>query len=262
MTLGRNSLRIAGVVLAMVLGGMQFAAAEETVRIGLDPGPYPPFTDKKPDGSRFGFEPDLLAALCEGMKVKCELNEITWDGLIPALNSNKIDMIYNNMTITDERKKQVDFSDPYYSTPVVFVGPQGSDPLQLTPDGLKGKVIGVISGSIFASYANARFEGAAEIKVFPRQDEVTADLLAGRLDLMISDALPMEAFLKTPEGQGYEIKATAPADRLLGSGVGAAFRKGDLLLERMNEVLKSLISSGKYDEIQKKYFTVDVKPRG
>jgi polar amino acid transport system substrate-binding protein len=97
MAAGRKSLRIAGMVLAMVLGGAQLVAAEETVRIGLDPGPYPPFTDKKPDGSRFGFEPDLLAALCEGMKVKCELNEITWDGLIPALNGNKVDMIYKSL---------------------------------------------------------------------------------------------------------------------------------------------------------------------
>jgi polar amino acid transport system substrate-binding protein len=98
--------------------------------------------------------------------------------------------------------------------------------------------------------------------VFPRQDEVTADLMAGRLDLMISDALPMETFLKTSEGQGYEIKATAPADPLLGSGVGAAFRKGDPLREKINAALKSLISSGKYNEIQKKYFTVDMKPKG
>jgi polar amino acid transport system substrate-binding protein len=251
--------QISGGLLAIVLSTAA-VSAQDVVRVGLDPGPFPPFTDKKADGSRFGFEPDLLASFCAGMKVKCQLVEITWDGLISALNNNKIDMIYNNMTITEERKKRVDFSNPYYDTRVVFVGPKGA-PVQPTKESLKGKIIGVISGSVHAAYAQARFGDSAEIKIFPRQDEVTSDLLAGRLDLMISDALAMEEFLKTSEGKPYEIKAEAPKDPLLGGGVGAAFRKGDPLRDKMNAVLSNMVASGEYDKIQKKYFKVDVSPR-
>ncbi|MFL4355853.1 transporter substrate-binding domain-containing protein, partial [Escherichia coli] len=84
--------------------------------IGIEAG-YPPFSFKTPDGKLAGFDVDIGNALCEEMKVKCTWVEQEFDGLIPALKVRKIDAILSSMTITDERKKSVDFTNKYYHTP-------------------------------------------------------------------------------------------------------------------------------------------------
>jgi L-arginine-binding protein/L-ornithine-binding protein len=91
-------------------------ADEKPVRIGIEAG-YPPFSFKTPDGKLAGFDVDIGNALCEEMKVKCTWVEQEFDGLIPALKVRKIDAILSSMTITDERKKSVDFTNKYYHTP-------------------------------------------------------------------------------------------------------------------------------------------------
>ncbi len=248
-------------LLGLCLFGLP-ALAQDAVRLGMDPGPYPPFTSKAADGRRIGFEPELLDAICRAMKANCQIVEITWDGLMSALASSKIDVIYNDMTITEARKARVDFSDPYYDTGVVFAGGR-ADKVEISPAGLKGKILGVTSGTIHEAYARAKFGEVAEIKLYPGLPELNADLVAGRVDVGLADALAMAEFLKTPAGQSLEVKARAPKDPLLGSGVGAAFRKGDDgLRQRFNAALAAVIASGEYQRIRQKFFDVDIQPRG
>lgn len=103
------------------------ASADEAkpIRIGIEAG-YPPFSMKTPDGKLTGFDVDLGDALCEQMKVKCTWVEQEFDGLIPALKVKKIDAILSSMTITDDRKKNVDFTIKYYHTPARFVMKAGT----------------------------------------------------------------------------------------------------------------------------------------
>src|ERR1700712_4239166 len=114
------------------------------VRIGVD-ATYKPFTFKTPDGKLTGFDVDIANALCDEMKAKCTFVESSWEGIIPGLRANKFDAIVSSMSITDERKKAVDFTDKYYATPTYVIAKTGST--DGTPAALKGKRVGVLKAS-------------------------------------------------------------------------------------------------------------------
>ena len=102
---------------------------------------------------------------------------VAWDGIIPALTTKKIDMIMGSMSITDERKKTIDFSDKYYNTPTAIIGAK-DEKFDATPEGLKGKVIGVQVSTVHEAYAKKHFaDSAAEIKDYQTQDEANARTL-------------------------------------------------------------------------------------
>ena len=118
-----NRKLLGGVILGAVLALCSVAAqAQDTVRFGIAAEPYPPFTSKDASGKWVGFEVDLMDAVCAEMKAKCEIVEVAWDGIIPALQANKFDVIWSSMSITDKRKEVIDFTDRYYKTPAVMVG--------------------------------------------------------------------------------------------------------------------------------------------
>ena len=109
----------AGIALSMAAGS---AFAEDTLRLGMTPEPYMPFTQVNAGGEWEGLEADLSRAVCEKMAVKCDINQMAWDGLIPSLKENKVDFIIGAFSITDERRQVVDFSAPYYTEGTSFVG--------------------------------------------------------------------------------------------------------------------------------------------
>ena len=148
------------------------------------------------------------------MNEKCELVEVAWDGIIPALTSKQIDVIWSSMSITDERKQTIDFSNMYYNTPTVIIGAKNGD-TNIAPDHLKGKIIGVQVSTTHEKYAQKYFAAAgAEIKTYSTQDEANNDLAAGRLDYVQADASALDAFLKTEQGSACcELKGTVPDDK-------------------------------------------------
>lgn len=103
---------ITAAALAALAGG---AFAQDSLRIGVE-GAYPPFSFKEADGSLSGFDIEIAEALCAQMQRECELVEQEWDGMIPALKARKFDAIVASMSITEERKRQIDFSEKYYKT--------------------------------------------------------------------------------------------------------------------------------------------------
>jgi polar amino acid transport system substrate-binding protein len=246
----------AAAALAATLGCA--AQAQEPLKVGFGAEPYPPFTEADASGKWQGFEIDLAEALCKQMQVECVPAPIAWDGIIPALTSGQIDMILGSMSITEERKQTIDFSDRYYYTSAAFVGPKGTE-LDITPEGMKGKILGVQSATTHANYAQKAYEGVAEVKYYNTQDEVNADLVAGRIDAMLADQIAMDAFLKSDQGKDMEMKGSPPADPVFGEGVGVGVRKGETeLLEKINAGIKGLLDSGEYDRIAKKYFDFDI----
>jgi polar amino acid transport system substrate-binding protein len=253
---------LAGVTAAMlVVGGVAFAQ-EQTLRVAMDTDPYPPFSFDGPNGKFSGFEVDLLDAYCAEMKVKCEIERIAWDGIIPALQAKKVDMIFNSMSITEERKKAIDFSNSYYYPTAVFVAAKTAD-YAMTPEGLQGKIVGAKAGTIYANYVEQRLVPAGvEAKIYQNQDEVNSELANGRIDVGIDLAMTMENFLKTPGAAELAVKGALPADPLLGGGVGAGVRKGDTeLVAKINGAIDALAKNGQYKQIMQKYFAVDISPR-
>src|SRR5215212_2208487 len=205
---------------AVVLTSALTAQAADTLRWGYDSAPFPPWTNKSPSGQWSGFDVDIMNSLCREMKAKCEIVEIAWDGIIPALQANKIDIIWSGMSMTAEREKVIDFSDRYRRGPAAYVAAKDMK-LEISAEGFKGKTVGVKKATNFCSYLNHYYGKAADIKLYDTTDDSIADLVAGRIDVDMGDILELTRFLKTEAGQNYEIKGVTPVDPLLGRGAGA-----------------------------------------
>jgi arginine/ornithine transport system substrate-binding protein len=249
-----------GVLLVALLVTNGAMAKEWTkVRIGVE-GAYPPFSYVDPEGNLGGFDIDIAKALCEAMKVECELIKSDWDGLIPSLSARKFDAIIASMSITEERKKAVAFSKKYYQTPAKFVRKKDSG-IEITPEGLKGKTVGVQRATIHDSYLTDNYGDIVEIKRYGSLDEAYLDMGSGRLDLLLADSMPvLDGFLKTDSGKDFEFVGPDLRDpRWFGEGVGIALRKGDdELREMFNKAIDTIRADGTYQALQDKYFDFDV----
>jgi polar amino acid transport system substrate-binding protein len=243
-----------------LLGLAAVPASAETVKFSVSAEPYPPFASKGPSGKWEGFEVDLIHEICKRIApVKCELKETAWDGIIPALLAKKIDVIFASMSITDERKKTIDFSIPYYNTPAAIMARKDSK-IDNTADSVKGKTIGVQTATIHQNYADKYFSKIATIKIYNTQDEANADLAAGRIDATIADSAALEPFIKSDAGKDLELKGFYPKnDPIFGDGVGAGIRKGDTKLkDEIDNAIRAIYKDGTYAKLEKKYFTYDV----
>lgn len=234
------------------------AAAASPVKVGIAAEPYPPFASPDAAGNWVGWEIEIIGAVCAAAEMDCQIVPVAWDGIIPSLTSGQIDAIMASMSITAERMQTIDFSDKYYNTPTVIVGPK-SMAMTADPDGLKGKVLGVQVSTIHQTYAQTYFTGS-EIKLYQTQDEANQDLVAGRIDATQADSLAMEAFLATPEGAAFEIKGAVKDDpAILGLGVGVGLRKGEGdLKDRFNAGIAKILADGTYDAISAKYFAQSI----
>jgi len=253
----RFSMRaaLAATVLTLSLGA---AAAQETLRIGTE-GAYPPFNNLNAAGELEGFDIDIARALCEEMKVQCEFVTQDWDGIIPALQAGKFDAIVASMSITDERKQQVDFTDKYYNTPPAIAVPKDSDIADISPEALAGKALGVQGSTTHSNYAEKAY-AESDIRSYPTPDEYKLDIANGRIDAVMDDVIVIDTWLKSPDGACCKMLGTITPDPVIhGEGAGIAVRKGETeLVEKFNAAIEAIRANGKYKEIQDKYFDFDV----
>ncbi len=247
-------------VLAMAAFGViaGSASAGQKVRIGTE-GAYPPFNSIDPSGKLIGFDIDIVNALCAAAKFDCEFVVQDWDGMIPGLLAKKYDAIIASMSITEERKKKVDFTGKYYNTPAKFVAPKGKN-LTVTPEGLKGMSVAVQRATTHENFLRDNFPGL-DIRVYATQDEANADLVAGRVDMGHADSVAlMDGFINTDAGQGFEfVGPDYSIPKWHGEGAGIAVRKGaDELREALNKAIDAIRADGTYQKINAKYFDFDV----
>jgi len=245
----------AATALLLALMAPAGAQAPAKLRVGVE-GSYPPFSQIGTDGKLQGFDIDIANAVCAEMKSDCTLVQQEFDGMIPALNARKFDMIVASLTITEERRKAVEFSDSYYDVPSRWIAKAGTyaDP---SPAALKGKTIVVLRNSPRAKYLADAYKDST-ILLADKETGVYMELAAGRADIALGSAVvSSEAFLKKPEGQGFA--AVGQPVRIGTSGVGIAMRKADTeLRDRVNAALKAIRANGTYDRLQKQYFDFDV----
>lgn len=249
----------AAVVLAVGVGS---ASAAEPLRVGVE-GAYPPFSWKEADGTLKGFDIDFAYAVCEKMDRECVLIEQDWDGMIPALLAKKFDVIIASMSITEERKKKIDFSNKYYDTPAKLIAKEGTS-LMDNNESLTGKRIGVQRGTIHQCYVE-KFFPKAELVMYATQEEVFQDLVAGRLDAQLSDSIQgKEGFLDTDAGKGFAFMGGDQNDlECMGEGAGISMRKGsDELLAGVNNAIEAIRADGTYAKINAKYFPFDIYGSG
>ena len=244
---------------SVLIGGNAFGEVKQ-IRFGIEPG-YPPFDVKMPDGSLSGFDVDIGNALCAELKAKCVWVENPFDGMIPALKAKKFDGILSGMSITEKRMQEIDFTNRLYRSPSRLVA-RADAKLKPTLEALKGKRVGVQQGTTEENYANTYWAGkGVEVVSYQSQDQVYSDLVAGRLDAALQEAVQAsESFLGKPHAKGFAFAGDSLRDdKIFGVGAGIGLRKDDAALKKsLNEALARLKANGTYTRIMKKYFEYDI----
>lgn len=221
-----------------------------TYIVGID-GEYPPYSFIDKNGEPQGFDVESVKWIANEMGFNVKIQAMAWDGIIPALQAGKIDMVYSGMTITDERKEVVNFSDPYWK---VNQSVAVHDDTEFTMEDFKagaGKV-GAQRGTTGAFWAeenlvNKSIMSADMLVTYDNFPLVATDLQNKRIDFAIYDRPPMlDAIAGKPLHLIGEIDT--------GEEYGIAIRKTDTeLLETMNEGLVRLMASPKWDELKQQY---------
>jgi polar amino acid transport system substrate-binding protein len=248
MRIGKTLL-FAGLVAMFGIAGAQ--AQDLSIKVATE-GAYPPFNAKDASGELVGFDVEIAKALCDEMKAKCEIVAQDWDGIIPGLVAKKYDAIVASMSITDERKAMVDFTDRYYSNYLRIVAKKDSG--VTSADDLKGKTVGAQRATVAATWAEDKLGRGSTVKLYDTQTAAYSDLEAGRLDALLSDVYPAYDWLKDkPDfqfvGENIDINDV----------IGIAVRKGDdKLREALNSALKTIRENGVYAKINEKYFPFDI----
>ncbi len=249
-------------ILSIAVAGLIALAAGQAnadpLRVGVE-GAYPPFSWKEADGTLKGFDIDFAYAVCEKLGRECVLIEQDWDGIIPALLAKKYDVIIASMSITEERKKKIDFSNKYYNTPAKMIAKEGTG-LMDSNAALAGKRVGVQRGTTHQCYVE-KFFPDAELVMYGTQEEVFQDLASGRLDAQLSDSIQgLEGFLQTDAGKGFAFMGGDQVDiECMGEGAGISMRKGsDALLTSINNAIEAIRADGTYEKINNAYFAFDI----
>ena len=230
------------------------ALAVDKYKVGIE-GAYPPFNNKNESGQVVGFDYDIAMALCAKMKAECEVVTSDWDGIIPALNAKKFDFIVSSLSITDERKQAVDFTDPYYSNKQQFVAKKGGE-FKTDIDSLKSKQLGTQRSTQAATWLEDNVGG--DIKLYDTQENAYLDLSSGRVDGLLADKYAIYGWLKDdPAGKDYEFKGKPINED---DKVGIALRKGESdLRTKLNLALKEIKEDGTYKKINDKYFPFSIE---
>lgn len=248
----------AAVVSALGVTSVQ-AKEWKVVRFGIE-GAYPPFSWTEPNGELKGFDVDMANALCKELQAKCKIVAQDWDGIIPSLLARKYDAIIAAMSITEERKKKVDFTGKYALIPNKFVARKGTE-IEFTKEGLKGVKVGVQRATTHDKYLTDNYGDSVSIVRYGSFDDAYLDLKAGRIATILGDASALEeGLLNKDGGDGFEFIGPSLTDpKWFGEGFGIAVRKQDKdLTKQLDAAIKSLREKGEYQKIAAKYFAYDV----
>lgn len=222
-------------------------------------GAYPPFSQVTDDGRIVGFDIDIADSLCQRLGETCTLVQVAWDGMIPALLRGDCDAIVASMSDTAERRERIDFTVPYYRSPVRFVARTGAA-LGDGPDDLDGRAVGVQRGTVNQAYMAAHYP-AARVLLYGNQEHVLLDLELGRLDAVLGEALQLQTgFLETPAGAGFAFFGEAHFDPALqGTGAAIGVRKESAeLRDRLDRAIGEIRDDGTYGAIAARYFRAGV----
>lgn len=214
--------------------------------------PYPPFEDfdKTSDLGFKGFDVDIVAEVAERLDLELTIKDSSFDALQSgqSLNAGQCDLVASAMTINDDRKKNLDFSEGYYDSQQSLLVPAGSDIAGI--DDLDGVEVGVQQGTTGKAYAEENAEGA-KIVTFPSDAEMFQAIKAGQVEALLQD-LPVN--LDHTSDDKFEVVETYETDE----SYGLAIKKGNAqLVEDVNGALSEMREDGTYEEIYNKYFEVE-----
>jgi arginine transport system substrate-binding protein len=215
---------------------------------------YPPFESTDAKGRLQGFDIDIVNALCKEMHAQCTITNQAFDSLIPSLQLGKYSAIIGAMNITEERAKQVDFTQPYYKNTASIVT-TAANAVQLNK-ALGGNTIGVQSGTTFIQYLNDTYGNSVTVNTYASAQAAFLDLTSGRIAAVMGDTPIIMTWLKKQKPGAY-VLVGKPIDneKYFGQGYGIAVRKGDVaLLQQLNQAINTIKKNGAYNKIVQHYF--------
>jgi polar amino acid transport system substrate-binding protein len=229
------------------------AVAQDPLRIGTE-GAYPPFNMVDENGNLHGFDIDIANALCAEMERECTFVIQDWDGIIPGLLAGKYDAIVASMSVTEERRQAVDFTNKYWTNKLQFIAPKDVD-LDISAEGMSGMSVGAQRATISAQWVEENIPDA-ELKLYDTQENAYLDLAAGRIDAIIADMLVNYEWLESDAGADFEFKGEPVFENDL---IAIALRKGNEdLVEEINAAIDAIVEDGTYAEINAKYFPFSI----
>ena len=207
---------------------------------------FVPFEFKQGD-KYVGFDIDMWDAIAGDLGLEYKLQPMDFSGILPALQTNNVDAALAGITITEERRKAIDFSDGYYDSGFILMVGVDSD-IKGVED-LKGKTLSLKTGTSAANYAKEHFTDTT-LRQFPNIDNAYLELQTGRVDAAMHDTPNVLYYIKEA-GQG---RVKTVGDQMLAHEYGIAFPKGSEIIPQVNEVLANMKADGRYDEIYEKWF--------
>lgn len=229
---------------------LQRVKDNKVIKVGLE-DTYPPMEFRNEKNELVGFDIDLSDEIGKRLGVKVEYVMTEFGGLIMSLNSNKIDMSASAISITDERKKEVEFTKPYVNSGQALVVKKGNTSIKDEKD-LNGKTVGAQLGTT-GEQAAKKIEGVKEVKAYDKVPQVFQDLDIGRIDAVIVDEFVGRYYLSKQKDKSEVVKS------LEQEPIGIAFKKGEKeLQEEVQKIIDEMVKDGTMSKISEKWFGEDI----
>lgn len=216
-------------------------------------GGYPPFNFYNDSNELTGFDVDVAKEVAKRLGVGFKSVTTEWSGIIEGLRSGAYDGILGSMAVTEKRLEVVNFSTPYYYSGAQVVVKKGAP--FAAPDQLKGKTIGVVTGTTFAS--DAEKLGAGEVKLYKDDTHTLTELDNGVVDGVITDRV---VGVNAMNSGKFDIALLGMP--LRGEDIAVAFRKGDdTLVAEVNKILAAMHEDGTLSALSRKWLNTDITVR-
>jgi len=238
---------------ALLTGCAAGAGGNKNVyRAGTD-AQFPPFEKLEGSGEITGFDAEIIQAVAKAAGIQVNLQHVGWDPMFEGIDRGKLDLAIAAITITDDRKKKYDFTDPYFEAKQMILVPKNVS-IQALKD-LNGKKIGVQSATTGELVVQDTFGKTYEgIKGYDDIASAINDLKLGRLDAVVGDEAVIIEFSKKLDTSQFQM---VNDKSLTTEHYGILVKKGNKqLLDKLNQGLKKIKEDGTYDRIYAKYFSV------
>lgn len=218
---------------------------------------YPPFNYYDEEGVLTGFNVDIARAVCLELSAACDIQVRSWNELLPALRRGDTDALVASHAITPSLLEEFDVTDRYYFTPARFVGRREGPQITATPEGLRGKRVGVVKGSAHEAYARTFFPNSAIVPFESAELAWDAVRTGGGVDVSFGDGIALTFWVNGTLSRGCcELKGGPFFEpKYFGDGVGIVIPKNDPQLKGLiNTALARIRANGRYEELMLRYF--------
>lgn len=209
---------------------------------------FPPFESRDTEGNYEGFDIELAELIAEDLGYELQIEDMSFDGLIGALQANRVDMVMAGMSATEERRENVNFSTEYNRSGEMFI--YAPEETYQSLEDLKGTTIGVQLGTIQEEGAEQLAEEYGfEVKKVDDAGMLAQELNSNRIDVAYMDKTVAVGYIDSQGFEGFDDPTTSSP------GMGIAFPKDSELTEKVNEIIDELEETGKLDELKDKWLS-------